>query len=163
MKTDRSIEVIFSIGEVMKQVKKLDKELFDSNTKFVSIGTLNEDKIAFISDIDSDIAKKLRPSSDILFWENRIKHTERHKDDFLSDTLFDTCFEDIPSIIESPDYIGVHPKDNSLLFIKDYSQHISVAVRVATDGKMGYRTMFPLMEAQLDNYIKKKRVKKFNT
>lgn len=66
----------------MKQVKKLDKELFDSNTKFVSIGTLNEDKIAFISDIDSDIAKKLRPSSDILFWENRIKHTERHKDDF---------------------------------------------------------------------------------
>ncbi len=31
--------------------------MFDSNTKFVSIGTLNEDKIAFISDIDSDIAK----------------------------------------------------------------------------------------------------------
>ena len=65
----------------MKQVKKLDKELFDSNTKFVSIGTLNEDKIAFISDIDSDIAKKLRPSSDILFWEKwklfKGKPTER--------------------------------------------------------------------------------------
>lgn len=147
----------------MKQVKKLNKSLFDSNTKFVSIGTLDEDKIAFISDIDPDIATHLRPDSDILFWENRIKHTERHKDDFSSDALFDSCFEDIPSIIECPDYIGVHPNDNSLLFIKDYSQHISVAIRVSTDGKMGYRTMFPLMEAQLDSYIKKKRVKKFNT
>ena len=63
--------------------------------------------------------------------------------------------ESIPNIIEEPDYIGIHPKDNSISFIKDYSSHVIVAVRVSSSGILSYRTMYPLMDAQLTNYIEK--------
>ena len=34
-------------------------------------------------------------------------------------------------IIHNPDYLSIHPKDNSISFIKDFSAHVSVAVRVS--------------------------------
>lgn len=65
------------------------------------------------------------------------------------------CFADIPKIIAEPDYISVHPKDKSISFIKNYSGHVSVAVRIAPNGNMAYRTMYPITDAQLSHYIAK--------
>ncbi|MBQ8813332.1 MAG: hypothetical protein IJZ85_02380 [Lachnospiraceae bacterium] len=59
----------------------------------------------------------------MLFWKDRIKHTEEHRNDFISDALFNMCMEDIPEIIQMPDYISIHPAGKSISFIKDYSQH----------------------------------------
>ncbi len=50
----------------------------------------------------------------IQFWIDRLNHTERHKNDFMSDNEYQNCLEDIPNIISNPDYIAVHPKDKSL-------------------------------------------------
>ena len=99
----------------------------------------------------------LSPDADILFWKDRIKHTELHKADFISDNEFYNCLEQIPSIIACPDYLSVHPKDNSISFIKNFSSHISVAIRVSATGTLSYRTMYPIMDAQLTNYIDKGR------
>ena len=71
-------------------------------------------------------------------------------------------FEDIPDIIHAPDYISIHPKKNSISFIKDYSQHVSVAVRISLDGKLSYRTMYPITDAQLQNYLNIGRAKRYN-
>ncbi len=96
-----------------------------------------------------------------MFWKDRIKHTELHKNDFISDIEYYNCFESIPEIIHNPDYLSVNPKDNSISFIKDFSAHVSVAVRVSLDGKLSYRTMYPIMDAQLDNYIRRNRAWKW--
>lgn len=99
----------------------------------------------------------LNADTDILFWKDRIKHTKLHKADFISDKEFYNCLEQIPSIIASPDYLSIHPKDNSISFIKDFSSHISVAIRISATGALSYRTMYPIMDAQLTNYIDKGR------
>ena len=70
---------------------------------------------------------------------------------------FYMCMERIPEIIEEPDFIGINPKDSSLQFIKRFSQNILIAVRFNADGKLSYRTLYPITDSQLSDYIKKKR------
>lgn len=139
----------------MDAVEKLKISLFSETQKFVSLGRLNQEMIDFIVAKKPDLKNVLSSKTDIIFWEERIKHTERHRNDFMSDLEYERCFENIPNIIHQPDYISIHPKDNSISFIKDFSAHISVAVRISSNGKMSYRTMYPLMAAQLTNYMEK--------
>lgn len=63
------------------------------------------------------------------------------------------CLEQIPSIIANPDYLSVHPKDSSISFIKNFSSHVSVAIRISATGTLSFRIIYPLMDAQLSNYI----------
>ena len=79
----------------------------------------------------------------------------------MSDIAYNNCFESIPEIIKFPDYISVHPKDHSLIFIKELSAHISVAIRISPNGNMAFRTMYPITDAQLQNYITKNRAWKY--
>jgi hypothetical protein len=139
----------------MDVVGKLSIDLFSDSKKFVSLGRLEQEMIDFIISHKPELKERLSSQTDILFWMDRIKHTERHRDDFFSDNEYEICFESIPDIIHHPDYISVHPKDNSISFIKDFSGHVSVAVRIASDGKMSYRTMYPITDAQLTHYIRK--------
>lgn len=139
----------------MIRPNKLNSELFDNGTSFVSLGRLSTGMISFLETKVPSLKGNLSPNSDILFWKDRIAHTERHRDDFLSNLEYEQCFEDIPSIIQKPDYISFNKKDNSLSFIKEYSSNISVAIRISSDGKMAYRTMYPLMTASLDNFLRK--------
>ena len=141
---------------------KLDRSILDSDISFVSLGHLSQEMIDFIASKNQQLGDLLSTNRDILFWKDRIKHTELHKKDFLSDNLFYTCLEDIPIIIQEPDYISIHPKDNSISFIRDYSQHVSVAIRVSVDGKLSYRTMYPLMDAQLSHYLEKNRAWRYD-
>ncbi len=143
--------------------KKLDIELFSNDIKFQSVGKLSNEIVDFIISKKPEFNNILNSNTDVIFWEDRIKHISAHKDDFISDKAFFNCLEDIPSIIQTPDYISIHPKDNSILFIKDFSQHISVAIRVSFHGNLSIRTMYPLMDSQLSNYINKNRAWKFPT
>lgn len=135
--------------------KKLNANIFDDDTQFVSLGRLDQHMIDFICEKNCKIGSLLSANKDILFWKDRIQHTVNHKSDFASDILFEKCFEDIPSIVSCPDYISISKKDTSISFIKDYSQHVSVAIRVSLKGGLAYRTMYPLLDAQLDNYLEK--------
>lgn len=137
----------------MKTVSILKLSDFDEENKFVSLGKLSQDMIDFIVKKRPEYKNILSCDKDILFWKDRIAHTELHRDDFLSDMEYEKCFSEIPSIISEPNYISIHPKNGSISFIKEYSGHISVAVRISPDGKMAYRTMYPVMDAQLTHYI----------
>ena len=141
--------------------KRLDIHLFSNDVKFQILGQLKSEIVEFILDKKPEFEGRIDNTTDILFWKERVKHTERHKKDFQSEEEFYKCLEEIPLIIESPDYISIHPKDESVSFIKDYSRHISVAIRVSLDGKLSYRTMYPLRKSQLENYIKSGRAWKY--
>ena len=136
--------------------EKIDINEF-SNKNFISLGKLSPGVVDFLLEKSPNLSGILSCEKEILFWKDRLKHTELHKNDFFSDNEFYLCLEEIPSIIHNPDYLSIHPKDNSISFIKDYSGHVSVAVRVSATGQLSYRTMYPITDAQLTNYISNNR------
>lgn len=140
----------------------LDISIFEKGTGCISLGKLTPNIVAFLIEKAPHLVGILNFDTDILFWKDRIKHTELHKDDFISDNEFYNCLEQIPSIIENPDYLSIHPKDSSISFIKNFSSHVSVAIRIAASGALSYRTMYPITDAQLTNYIDKGRAWEWN-
>lgn len=140
----------------------LDISLFKKGVNFLSLGKLSPDIVAFLIEKAPHLSGILNSDTDILFWKDRIKHTELHKEDFISDNAFYNCLKQIPSIIANPDYLSVHPKDNSISFIKNFSSLVSVAIRVSATGALSYRTMYPITDAQLTNYIDRERAWSWN-
>lgn len=143
----------------MKKVTKLDDNIFNDNSKSVSIGIIDSKLITLVKDLNPNIAQNMIAGTDIIFWKNRIKHIQKHISDFDSPEQFKQCFENIPSIISNPDFISTNPKDSSISFIKKQSKNTSVAVRISNDGKASFRTMYPLRDSQLNNYIENSRAK----
>ncbi|MBA2215206.1 PBECR3 domain-containing polyvalent protein [Sellimonas intestinalis] len=142
---------------VIKEVTTLSTDLFDDGLKFVSIGRIRQDIIDSIIEKYPEFTDILSADTEILFWKDRVKHTERHRKDFVSNEEYELCFEQIPVIIQNPEFISIHPNKDSISFICRFTDHISVAVRLSTDGRLAYRTMYPLRESQLYNYIKQGR------
>ncbi len=136
-------------------MQKLDISKLEKGQGFLSLGYIPADIVSFLCTKNPTLSPLLTHSKEIIFWKDRLNHTAQHKNDFMSDNEYLNCLESIPSIIQEPDYLSIHPKDNSISFIKDYSAHVSVAIRLSASGKLSYRTMYPLTDAQLDNYIKK--------
>lgn len=136
-------------------INSLDISVFENGKNYVSLGRIRPEIVSFLIKKAPYLSGQLNSDTDILFWKDRIKHTELHKDDFFSDNEFYNCLEMIPTIISNPDYLSIHKKDNSISFIKDFSSHVSVAIRISSSGSLSYRTMYPITDAQLSNYIDK--------
>jgi hypothetical protein len=126
-------------------VEKILKE------KCVSVGKISKEVADFIEAKKPDL--HIDTTVDIVFWDNRIAHTEDHKNDFMSDATYENCFKTIPDFIQNPDVISVKKDNSSISFIKRLSQDICVVVRINNRGVYSYRTMYPLMSAQLDKYL----------
>lgn len=141
--------------------KKLNVEKFSDTHRFQIIGKLTKEVIDFLKqNSDNDIVDVLYPT-DILIWDNRIEYTEKHKGNFKKADEYYRALEDIPNIIENPDYIGLPPHDDSIQYIKVYNSIIIVAIRISNKGKVSYRTMYPILEGQLKDYLKKNRAWKY--
>lgn len=136
-------------------INSLDISVFENGENCVSLGRIRPEIVSFLIKKAPYLSGQLNSDTDILFWKDRIKHTELHKDDFFSDNEFYNCLEMIPTIISNPDYLSIHKKDNSISFIKDFSSHVSVAIRISSSGSLSYRTMYPITDAQLSNYMDK--------
>lgn len=140
--------------------QKLDINIFDGNCRCVSVGYLDKTKVDFLTDKIPDLKDVLK-ENDILLWDNRIEYTEKHKGNFFKAEDYYMCLENIPSIIDSPDYIGINPTDSSLQFIKRYGRNILLAVRFTTNGKLSYRTLYPITDSQLHDYMRKNKAWEF--
>lgn len=134
----------------MKEYSELVVENIISE-RCISIGTIPTEIVNFVKSKMPGF--NLSDKEIIKFWDNRISHTEDHKDGFISDILYEDCFRDIPDFIKNPDFISVKKDNSSISFIKKLSQNICVAIRINSKGKLAYRTMYPLTTAQLDHYI----------
>lgn len=149
-------------GVIIETVSQINLELFSETKKYVSIGKIRDDIITSITKRYPELTDKLSSDVDILFWSDRIRHVERHRKDFVSSEEYEQCLRSIPEIISTPDYISVHPNKDSISFIKKFEDNTSVAIRISTDGKLAFRTMYPLRKSQLDNYIKNGRAWKLD-
>jgi hypothetical protein len=118
-------------------INSLDISAFENGKKFISLGKIRPEIVSFLIEKEPSLSGQLNSETEILFWKDRLRHTELHKDDFFSDNEFYNCLERIPFIISNPDYISVHKKDNSISFIKDFSAHVSVAIRISSSEHPG--------------------------
>lgn len=69
---------------------------------------------------------------------------------------------DIPRIIQSPDYIGKHPKEqNSIELVKVLDQNVMVCIKLDLDENYLFvASVFEITEAKLRNRIHSGRLKK---
>jgi len=125
---------------------KLDLSMFEKGYKKVKIGFLTQEVINFLN-------LKLQPC-DIVMWYDRVKYTEKHKKDFDNEEDYYRHIEQIPNIIEKPNYIGLHPRNNSIQYIKRLNKIMLVGIRIRTEGNLNYRSSYPISDQQLQTYIK---------
>ncbi len=118
------------------------------------IAELSKEQIEFIKQKQPNIIDRIQNNS-VIMWDDRLEHIQKHRLDFQDIYEFDDYVNQIPEIIKNPDYIGFKDKDNSLQFIKKFTDNILVAVRVTNNGELSFRTMFKITDSQLNNYIRK--------
>lgn len=116
-------------------------------------------KIAVISNA---VAKALSlpqlQGIDIYLGETNILHMKTsHPDDYIK------YKDEIPNILNSPDYVGINPKDNSIEYVKVFfeeNEYVKVAIRISGKGKYYARSLYVLNNRRTESYIKKGTLKK---
>ena len=126
--------------------EQLDINQLNSGFKNIIIGRLSKDIISLLN--------LNREECDIILWEDRFKYVEKHIQHFKSKEDYEKHIASIPDIIENPDYVGKHPKNNSIQYIKRIGELMIVAIRIKKKGNMAFRSAYPLSEEQLKDYIK---------
>ncbi len=122
-------------------------------------------KMKIIGYISKDVIKTLglniSPDTPVFIGESNIEHIKnRHPYEF------DKYYKDISIIINSPDYVGINPKDDSILFVKLYNvdgEYVRVAVKIASGGKYFARTLHSLSTCNAERYLEKGTLKKLDT
>lgn len=75
---------------------------------------------------------KLKPNTPVFIGESNIEHIKsRHPYEY------DVYYKDISTIINSPDYVGLNPKDGSILFVKLFkvnADYVRVAAKITAGG-----------------------------
>lgn len=103
---------------------------------------------------------KIQPNTPVYIGESNIEHIKsRHPYEY------DKYYRDIGLIINSPDYVGINPKDSSILFVKLYetdAEYIRVAVKITSKGKLFAKTLHSLSTCNTERYLKKGTLKKLD-
>ena len=72
---------------------------------------------------------------------------------------FPIIHDKIPLIISDPDYVGINDEDGSLEYVKVFTDHVKLAIRIAGDEKLYIRTMFTVLESRTDYFVKSGKLK----
>ena len=117
--------------------------------------------IAYISQMVIDILElDLAPNTPVFIGETNLEHIKnRHPYEY------ERYLPDIGLIINSPDYVGLNPKDASILFVKLYDvngEYVRVAVRITSGGKCYAKTLHLLSTCNAERYIEKGTLKKLD-
>ncbi|MCR1899016.1 PBECR2 nuclease fold domain-containing protein [Irregularibacter muris] len=133
-----------NLGENM--VDKLDVFLFKKEVKKIIIGRLSAEVIDYFN-------LNCSPCN-IVLWADRLKYTEKHKTDFKSEQEYYRHIEEIPNIISNPDYIGLHPSNNSIQYIKKIDENMLIGIRLKPTGDLNFRSAYPITQEKLNSYLK---------
>ena len=118
--------------------------------------------IAHISKQIIDILNlNLPPNTPVYIGASNIEHIKnRHPYEF------DKYYQDISLIINNPDYVGLNPKDNSILMVKLFqidNEYIRVAVKVTSKNMCYAKTLHLLSSCNAERYLEKGTLKKLDT
>jgi len=91
---------------------------------------------------------------EIYIGDSNIDHMKRrHLSDYLK------YHDKISIIISEPDFLGINDDDGSLEYVKVFSEHVKLAVRVAGDDKLYVRAMYAVLKSRTEYFIKTGRLK----
>lgn len=98
---------------------------------------------------------------DILFSKKALKKhmLKRNHHDALK------YLDNLDEIIESPDYVGVNPREQaiSVEYVKCYENNVLVAIKINIDNNNFYvASLYTIDEYKLNKHIRIKRLKKFD-
>ena len=100
---------------------------------------------------------KIPPNTPVFIGESNIDHIKnRHPYEY------DKYYKDICIIINSPDYVGINPKDGSILFVRLYkinTEYVRVAVKITSGGKCFAKTLHLLSTCNAERYLQKGTLK----
>ena len=104
-------------------------------------------------DIVELIGNKL-PVDNILMYPGVIKHIKKnHPQEFLK------YFSQIPNIIESPDYVGIHPGEpNSIEFVKVLDNNMLIAIKLSPKGYLYLSSMYMVSQTKVSKRLKSGRL-----
>ncbi len=111
----------------MKKNNMLDLEFYKNGKNKIKIGELTQEVIKLLN-ID-------RKPCNIVMWAERLKYTEKHKLNFKTEEDYIEAISNIPNIIKYPDYVGLHPTDNSIQYIKQVNRLMLVGIRIKPEGR----------------------------
>ena len=118
---------------------------YSSSKDFVA--KLNDDIINFF-----DLSIK---SKNIFIGGTNKKHIKnKHKQEF------DKYIDKLPEIIKEPTYVGVHPKQGGIEFIKEYKENVLVAVRASKNDVLYVRSIYFITQSKIDKYLEEGTIKK---
>lgn len=104
---------------------------------------------------------KIPPDTPVFIGKSNIEHIKnRHPYEF------DKYYKDIGLIINFPDYVGLNPKDASIIFVKLYKingEYIRVAVKITSGNKCFAKTLHSLSTCNAERYLEKGTLKKLDT
>lgn len=105
-------------------------------------------------EIIDTIQISIYPNTPIIIGDTNIDHMRSsHPEDFSK------YFGEIEEIINNPDYLGVHPSNGSIQFIKQYydnekEDYVLVAARASSKGTIYYaKTLFIMNDDKVLNYM----------
>ncbi len=102
----------------------------------------------------------LSPNTPVYIGKSNIEHIKnRHPYEY------DKYYSDLSNIINLPDYVGLSPKDSSILFVKLYEfdgEYIRVAVKITSVGKCYAKTLHLLSTCNAERYLQKGTLKKLD-
>lgn len=135
-------------------MQKLDIEKLSGKSKNIKIGELTP-KVIELLKLD------LKPQNIIIWGPRLTEHCEKHKDEYSSVKSYKNAINSIPEIICNPDYVGFHPKNGNIQYIKKLDDISLVGIKIIKGkGNLLFRTIFPITEDKLNYYIKTNRVQK---
>ena len=130
---------------------KLNLDELKNINKSIKIGELSQ-KVIDTLNFDAN-------PRNIYMWPDRLEHCEKHKQDFETEDEYINSMENIPLIIDKPDYVGIHSNNKGIFYVKKLKNNCLVGV---TMDSMLFRSMYPIKESKLNNYIKQGKVFPFN-
>lgn len=118
-----------------------------SKSKNIKIGELSQEVIDLLN-LD------LKPQN-INIWSTRIQeHCEKHKEEYSTPSAYNQAVSFIPTIIENPDYVGLH-KNGNIQYVKKLDDISLVGIQILKgSGHLLFRTIYPISEVKLNNFLK---------
>lgn len=133
-------------------MNKLDIEKIEKEKQIIKVGELTN-RIIDILELEGN-------PRNIKFAYDRIAHCENHKKDFKNEQSYNKSMQNIPLILNNPDYVGYNKNNNSIEYIKRIDELTLVAIRIKQKGDLFLRSIYPISEVKLKNKILSKEYKK---
>ena len=111
--------------------------------------------------INDDIIKKWHLDDykykNIVFYEERKKHIEKHKIQYTNEFEYYNVLNNLNNIIKNPDYVYYDVDKKGLEYYKKIKNNVLVAIRIAQGFELKIKSIYPVTDKKIENRKKKEQ------